>query len=155
MPVTDAIAPSTKTPLLDDDHGEMAMAAHRNAPEPDSACLYGLIGDVAGAGSGGTETNAVAIAANFMAYLPYGVGRSVYLAHRQHTAPRAPVLGYLDLPRQPKITIAGSHRMVDLVVQHPQTSRNKRTACDTSWMCCHCISYKVRYDLVAYGIKML
>ena len=55
------------------------MAAHRNAPQPDPACLYGLIGDVARAGSDGTETNAYAIAANFMAYLSCAVGRGVYL----------------------------------------------------------------------------
>ena len=52
---------------------------HRNAPNADPACLYGLIGDVARAGSEGTETNAVAIAANFMAYLSCAVGRGVYL----------------------------------------------------------------------------
>ncbi|MGQ3082409.1 MAG: hypothetical protein ACT6UH_24745 [Hydrogenophaga sp.] len=79
MPVTDAIAPPTKTPLLHDDHGETAMAAHRNAPDPDSTCLYGLIGDVDVAGSDGTEINAVAIAANFIACLSCGVGRSAYL----------------------------------------------------------------------------
>ena len=50
------------------------MAAHRNAPQPDPACLYGLIGDVARAGSDGTETNAHAIAANFMAYLLSAIG---------------------------------------------------------------------------------
>lgn len=55
------------------------MAAHRNSPQPDPACLYGLIGDVARAGSEGTETNAYAIAANFMAYLTCAVGRGVYL----------------------------------------------------------------------------
>lgn len=55
------------------------MVAHRNAPVADPACLYGLIGDVAHAGSEGTETNAVAIAANFMAYLSCAVGRGVYL----------------------------------------------------------------------------
>ncbi len=55
------------------------MAAHRNAPQPDPACLYGLIGDVARAGSEGTETNAYAIAANFMVYLSCAVGRGVYL----------------------------------------------------------------------------
>lgn len=55
------------------------MAAHRNAPQPDPACLYGLIGDVARAGSDGTETNAYAIAANFMVYLSCAVGRGVYL----------------------------------------------------------------------------
>lgn len=55
------------------------MVAHRNAPVADPACLYGLIGDVAHAGSEGTETNAVAIAANFMAYLSCAVRRGVYL----------------------------------------------------------------------------
>ena len=55
------------------------MVAHRNAPEADPACLHGLIGAVARAGSDGTETNAVAIAANFMAYLSCAVGRGVYL----------------------------------------------------------------------------
>ena len=55
------------------------MVAHRNAPEADPACLYGLIGDVARAGSEGTETNDCAIAANFMAYLSCAVGRGVYL----------------------------------------------------------------------------
>lgn len=57
---------------------ELALA-HRNVPQPDPACLYGLIGDVARAGSDGTETNAYAIAANFMAYLSCAVGRGVYL----------------------------------------------------------------------------
>lgn len=52
---------------------------HRNAPQPDAECLYGLIGEVARAGSDGTETNAHAIAANFMAYLSCAVGRGVYL----------------------------------------------------------------------------
>lgn len=55
------------------------MVGHRNAPDADPACLYGLIGDVAHAGSEGTETNAVAIAANFMAYLSCAVGRGAYL----------------------------------------------------------------------------
>ena len=55
------------------------MVGHRNAPDADPACLYGLIGDVARAGSEGTETNAVAIAANFIAYLSCAVGRGVYL----------------------------------------------------------------------------
>lgn len=55
------------------------MVAHRNSPQPDSSCLYGLIGDVALAGSDGTETNAYAIAANFMAYLSCAIGRGVYL----------------------------------------------------------------------------
>jgi len=79
MRVADATAPSPNAPPLDDDHGEAAMAAHRNAPQPDPACLHGLIGDVARAGSDGTETNAYAIAANFMVYLSCAVGRGVYL----------------------------------------------------------------------------
>lgn len=61
---------------------------HRNAPQPDAECLYGLIGEVARAGSEGTETNAYAIAANFMAYLSCAVGRGVYLPignTRHHT----------------------------------------------------------------------
>jgi putative DNA primase/helicase len=62
----------------DDDDGA-TVAAHRNTPDADPACLYGLIGDVARAGSESTETNAVAIAANFMAYLSCAVGRGVYL----------------------------------------------------------------------------
>lgn len=55
------------------------MAAHRNAPQPDPACLYGLVGEVANAGSDNTETNPYAIAANFMAYLSCAIGRSAYL----------------------------------------------------------------------------
>lgn len=45
--------------------------------------------------------------------------------------------------------------MVDLVMEPPQTSRNKRTACDAWLMFRSRISYKVLYDLAAYGIKML
>ena len=59
--------------------GDSLMAAHRGAPQPDPACLYGLVGDVARAGSDGTETNPYAIAANFMAYLSCAVGRNPYL----------------------------------------------------------------------------
>lgn len=77
--VSDAGSPSHTASLPDDEHDEAAMAAHRNAPQPDPACLYGLIGDVARAGSDSTETNAYAIAANFMAYLSCAVGRGVYL----------------------------------------------------------------------------
>ena len=53
--------------------------ADRNAPVADPACMHGLTGDVAHAGSEGTETNAVAIAANFMVYLSCALGRGVYL----------------------------------------------------------------------------
>ena len=77
--VSDASSPSHAASALDDEHDEATMAAHRNAPQPDPACLYGLMGDVARAGSDGTETNAYAIAANFMVYLSCAVGRGVYL----------------------------------------------------------------------------
>jgi len=62
-----------------DDGGEAETAMHRNVPEANPRCLYGLIGDVARAGSEGTETNAVAVAANFMTYLSCAIGRSAYL----------------------------------------------------------------------------
>lgn len=52
---------------------------HRNAPRPDPVCLYGLVGEVARAGSEGTEANPYAIAANFMAYLSCAIGRGPYL----------------------------------------------------------------------------
>ncbi len=51
---------------------------HRNAPRPDPACLYGLVGDVARAGSENTEANPFAIAMNFMAYLSAAIGRGAY-----------------------------------------------------------------------------
>ena len=60
-------------------HDGALIAALRGAPQPDPACLYGLVGDVARAGSDGTETNPYAIAANFMAYLSCAVGRNPYL----------------------------------------------------------------------------
>lgn len=53
---------------------------HRNAPRPSSTCLYGLIGEVAKAGSETTEANPFAIAANFIAYMSVAVGRGPYLA---------------------------------------------------------------------------
>ena len=78
-PVTDASVPESVTPVADDEHGAADVAAHRNAPEAAPACLYGLIGDVARAGSDDTETSAHAIAANFLVYLSCAVGRGVYL----------------------------------------------------------------------------
>jgi hypothetical protein len=60
---------------IDDDSPD----THRNAPQPDPVCLYGLVGDVARAGSEGTEANPYAIAANFMAYLSCAIGRGPYL----------------------------------------------------------------------------
>ncbi len=63
-----------------DDHvDDDSPDTHRNAPQPDPVCLYGLVGDVARAGSEGTETNPYAIAANFMAYLSCAIGRGPYL----------------------------------------------------------------------------
>jgi hypothetical protein len=52
---------------------------HRNAPQPDPACLYGLAGEIGRVGSEETETNAYAIAANFITYLSCAIGRGVYL----------------------------------------------------------------------------
>ena len=76
------------TGLEIDDQADHVLPAHRNAPQPDLECLYGLIGEVAHAGSDGTETNAFAVAANFMAYLSCAIGRGVYLPignTRHHT----------------------------------------------------------------------
>jgi hypothetical protein len=61
------------TPTHDD------FEIHRNPPQPAENCLYGLVGDVARAGSAETETNPYAIAANFMAYLSCAIGRGPYL----------------------------------------------------------------------------
>lgn len=63
----------------ENDFGDDLASLHRNAPRPDPKCLYGLIGEVAHAGSQDTETNPYAIAANFMAYLSCAVGRGVFL----------------------------------------------------------------------------
>lgn len=72
--------PEAATDFEVHDQPDDVAPPHRNAPQPDPACLYGLIGEVAHAGSDGTETNAFAIAANFMAYLSCAVGRGVYLS---------------------------------------------------------------------------
>jgi putative DNA primase/helicase len=71
--------PDAATDFEGHDQPDDVAPPHRNAPQPDPACLYGLIGEIARAGSDGTETNAFAIAANFMAYLSCAVGRGVYL----------------------------------------------------------------------------
>lgn len=52
---------------------------HRNAPRPSSDCLYGLIGEIAAAGSDTTEANPFAIAANAIAYMGCAVGRGPYM----------------------------------------------------------------------------
>ena len=59
------------------DEGEVDH--HRNAPRPDPACLYGLVGDIARAGSETTEANAYAVALNALAYLGCCMGRGPYL----------------------------------------------------------------------------
>jgi hypothetical protein len=69
--------PDAATGLDGYGHHDGVAPPHRNAPQPDAESLYGLTGDVARAGSEGTETNAFAIAANFMAYLSCAVGRGV------------------------------------------------------------------------------
>jgi len=53
---------------------------HRNAPSPNEDCLYGLIGDIARAGSKTTEANAYAVALNAMAYLGCAVGRGPFMS---------------------------------------------------------------------------
>lgn len=59
---------------------EDALAdTHRNAPRPDPACLYGLVGDIAQAGSNNTEANAYAVAASALAYLGAALGRGPYM----------------------------------------------------------------------------
>ncbi|QTN27472.1 DUF3987 domain-containing protein [Rhodoferax sp. AJA081-3] len=55
------------------------LSTHRNAPQPELSCLHGVFGDVARAGSDGSETNAYAIAANLMSYLSCAIGRGPYL----------------------------------------------------------------------------
>jgi hypothetical protein len=56
------------------------IQAIKTAPTSDPACLYGLVGDVARIGSEGTETNPLAIALNFIAYLSCALGRGPYIA---------------------------------------------------------------------------
>lgn len=53
---------------------------HRNAPRPDPACLYGLLGRVAEAGSDTTEANPYAVAFNALIYLSAGIGRGPFLS---------------------------------------------------------------------------
>lgn len=58
---------------------DVFVDTHRNAPRPDPVCLYGLVGDVAQAGSSNTEANPFAIAAAMLAYLGAAVGRGPYM----------------------------------------------------------------------------
>jgi len=52
---------------------------HRNAPRPDPACLYGLIGDIARTAGATTEANPFAVALNALAYVGCCLGRGPYL----------------------------------------------------------------------------
>jgi len=72
-------AASAQSNSVDDQSEDDSPDTHRNAPRPDPICLYGLVGDVARAGSDGTEANPWAIAANFMAYMSCAIGRGPYL----------------------------------------------------------------------------
>lgn len=62
-----------------DDAEEIFIDTHRNAPKPHSDCLYGLIGEIAKAGSNDTEANAYAVAASALAYIGVAVGRGPYM----------------------------------------------------------------------------
>lgn len=73
------ISHSLQTPATDSGDPTQGLASHRNAPVPNRACLYGLVGEIACVGGEGTETNPYAIAANFLAYLSCAIGRGVYL----------------------------------------------------------------------------
>ena len=71
--VLDRYARRAGSPADDDlDH-------HRNAPRPDPGCLYGLVGDIARAGSMTTEANAHAVGLNALAYLGCCLGRGPFL----------------------------------------------------------------------------
>ena len=52
---------------------------HRNAPRPDPACLYGLIGDIARAAGATTEASPYATALNALAYIGCCLGRGPYM----------------------------------------------------------------------------
>lgn len=65
--------------ILADAADDDSLDNHRNAPRPDPACLYGLVGDVARAGGDTTEANPYAVAANFIAFMSCAVGRGAYM----------------------------------------------------------------------------
>jgi hypothetical protein len=65
--------------ILSNAADDESLDNHRNAPRPDPACLYGLVGDVARAGSHTTEANPYAVAANFIAFMSCAVGRGPYM----------------------------------------------------------------------------
>ena len=75
-----AARPGPVFPPLEDADKDDGPDRHRNAPRPDPACLYGLVGEVARAGAATTEANPFAIAANFLGYLGVAVGRGPFMA---------------------------------------------------------------------------
>ena|GEM_PF-361514 len=58
---------------------DVSADTHRNAPRPDRECLYGLVADIAHAGSDNTEANPYAVAAAMLAYLGAALGRGPYM----------------------------------------------------------------------------
>lgn len=76
---------SPAVPPLEDSewspHADQSEEAdnHRNAPRPDPACLYGLVGEIARAGSETTEANPYAIAGAAIAFLGAAVGRGPFM----------------------------------------------------------------------------
>lgn len=74
-----SIASTASSTAASDLNDDVFVDTHRNAPRPDPACLYGLVGDVAQAGSSNTEANPFAIAAAMLAYLGTAVGRGPYM----------------------------------------------------------------------------
>ncbi len=77
---TASVASRTGSRKVGSQFDDVSVDTHRNAPRPDPACLYGLVGDVARAGSINTEANPFAIAAATIAYLGVALGRRPYMA---------------------------------------------------------------------------
>jgi len=75
----DSLAASIIDSKIENSFDDICVDTHRNAPRPDSACLYGLVGDVAHVGSDNTEANPFAIAAAMLAYLGTAVGRGPFM----------------------------------------------------------------------------
>jgi hypothetical protein len=76
--INDSRVPETAS-KTNDQFDYVSLDTHRNVPRPDPACLYGLVGDIARAGSDNTEANPYAIAAAALAYLGTAVGRGPYI----------------------------------------------------------------------------
>lgn len=74
-----SVASCTRSTGASDLFEEVFADTHRNAPRPDPACLYGLVRDVALAGSVNTEANPYAIAAAMLAYLGAALGRGPFM----------------------------------------------------------------------------